>query len=288
MPGALGLAARSRGNVPAMTAVRALIRTSHPLPSLAITAMIMALVVHAAPHGIGPWAAAPAVLAGELSIGWSNDVCDAERDAAAGRTDKPLATGELSRSVVLGAALAALAASVVLGFVISRPTGVVNAVMMAAGWSYNYGLKSTAWSGLAYATGFGLIPAFAASTVPGQPAPRWSAVAAAALLGLGGHFANVLPDLAGDEATGVRGLPQLVAARFGATAVRVVALALLLGASALIAASGTAWQLWLGFAMACALALVGLRASGRTPFLAAMGIAAIGAASFVFGGVRLT
>jgi 4-hydroxybenzoate polyprenyltransferase len=270
-----------------MTVARALLRTSHPLPSLAITAMIMALVLQAAPHGVGPWAAVPVVLAGELSIGWSNDVCDAERDAATGRTDKPLATGEISRRVVLTAASVALAVSVGLAFAVSVPTGLINAVMMAAGWSYNFGLKATAWSGLAYATGFGLIPAFAASTAPGQPTARCSVIAAATLLGLGGHFANVLPDLAGDEATGVRGLPQLVAGRFGATAVRGGALILLLGASALIAASGTRWELWLGFALAAGLAGVGLRASGRTPFLAAMGIAAIGAASFVLGGVRL-
>jgi 4-hydroxybenzoate polyprenyltransferase len=271
-----------------MTAVRALIRTSHPVPSLAITAMIMALVVHAAPHGFGPWAAAPTVLAGELSIGWSNDVCDADRDAAAGRTDKPLVNGDVSRGTVLTAALAALAVSLVLGFLINVPTGLVNAVMMAAGWSYNNGLKATAWSGLAYAVGFGLIPVFAAGTAPGHPAPRWGVVAAAALLGLGGHFANVLPDLAGDAATGVRGLPNLVAARCGAATVRTVAPALLLGASALIAAGGTAWWLWLGFALACGLAVAGLRAAGRVPFLAAMGIAAIGAASFVFGGIQLT
>ena len=98
----------------------------------------------------------------------------------------------------------------------------------------------------------------------------------------------MLPDLTGDEATGVRGLPQRVAGRFGPAIVRAVALVLLLGAAALIAVSGTAWELWLGFALACGLAAAGMRASGRAPFLAAMGIAAIGAASFVLGGVQLT
>ena len=34
-----------------------------------------------------------AVLAGQLSIGWSNDLLDRSRDVAAGRSDKPLATG---------------------------------------------------------------------------------------------------------------------------------------------------------------------------------------------------
>ena len=48
-----------------------------------------------------------------------------------------------------------------------------------------------------------------------KPAPRWPITVAAALIGLGAHFANVLPDLAGDRATGVVGLPQRVAAGRG-------------------------------------------------------------------------
>jgi hypothetical protein len=38
------------------------------------------------------------------------------------------------------------------------------------------------------------------------------AFAAGALLGVAAHFANVLPDLDDDRATGVRGLPQSLAA----------------------------------------------------------------------------
>ena len=44
-----------------------------------------------------------AVLAGQLSVGWSNDLVDVGRDRRAGRTDKPLATGEASLAVVRGA-----------------------------------------------------------------------------------------------------------------------------------------------------------------------------------------
>jgi 4-hydroxybenzoate polyprenyltransferase len=252
--------------------------------------MIMVLVVRAAPHGVGPIAALPAVLTGELSIGWSNDYFDADRDSAAGRTDKPLVNGVISGKTVITAALAALAVCVVLSFVISPTTGVVNALMMAAGWGYNAGLKSTAASGLAYAVGFGLIPAFAASTAPGHPGARPWTLAAAALLGVGGHFANVLPDLAGDQVTGVRGLPQRVAERFGPTAVRLTALVLLLGATAIIAfAPGSSgWPRWPGLGAAALLAGVGSRASGRTPFLAAIAIAGINVALFAFGGVELT
>ena len=269
----------------------ALIQTGHLGPSLAITGMITLLVARAAPHGIGPVLVPFAVLAGELSIGWSNDVFDASRDAAAGRTDKPLVAGRISPRTVATAAAIALALSIALCFAVSTSTGVTNLIMMAAGWTYNAGLKSTPASGLTYAIGFGLIPQFAASTLPGAPFARPWALAVAALLGLGAHFANVLPDLAGDRASGVRGLPQRAAEAGGPGLVRLVALVLLLGASAMIALVPGGVHRWVavaGFAAAIVLAVVGARANGRAPFLAAIAIAAIDTALFAVGGVMLT
>jgi 4-hydroxybenzoate polyprenyltransferase len=263
----------------------------HPGPSLAISAMIAVLAAQAAPRGVGPVAlVVPAAVAGQFSIGWSNDFFDAGRDARAGRTDKPVAAGLISRRAVAVAGAAALTVSLLLALAIGAAAGLVNAVMMAAGWAYNAGLKSTLASGLAYLAGFGLIPAFAASTLPGHPAPRAVVTAAAAVLGLGAHFANVIHDLDGDRAAGVRGLPQRVAARGGPGAVRLIALVLLLAASALLALSAAGPHRWValaGLAAAAVLAIAGAAAPGRLPFLAAIGIAAIDVALFVFGGVIL-
>lgn len=274
-----------------MSRVRALIVASHPGPSLAITAMATLLAAEAAPHGTGPVLVAPAMLAGQLSVGWSNDACDARRDAAAGRTDKPVATGAISVRAVWIAAFAALAAAAAMSLAISVLTALILAVIIGAAWAYNLGLKSTAWSGVLYVAGFGPIPAYAASTLPGQPAPSWPVTAAAALIGLGAHFANVLPDLAADEATGVRGLPQQVAARWGPGAVRAIALTLLLAASVLllVAASGSRrWVAVAGLAAAAVLGVAGARGAGRVPFLAAIGIAAIDVVVFAAGGEALT
>lgn len=274
-----------------MSRVRALIVASHPGPSLAITAMATLLAAEAAPHGTGPVLVAPAMLAGQLSVGWSNDACDARRDAAAGRTDKPVATGAISVRAVWIAAFAALAAAAAMSLAISVLTALLLAVIIGAAWAYNLGLKSTAWSGVLYVAGFGPIPAYAASTLPGQPAPSWPVTAAAALIGLGAHFANVLPDLAADEATGVRGLPQQVAARWGPGAVRAIALTLLLAASVLllVAASGSRrWVAVAGLAAAAVLGVAGARGAGRVPFLAAIGIAAIDVVVFAAGGEALT
>jgi 4-hydroxybenzoate polyprenyltransferase len=274
-----------------MSRVRALLIASHPGPSLAITAMAALLAAQAAPHGVGPVLVAPAMLATQFSVGWSNDVFDAGRDAAVGRTDKPVATGAISARAVWIAAVTSLVAALAMSAALSAATAVINAVMIGAGWAYNAGLKSTLASGLMYLTGFGLIPAYAASTLPGHPAPRWWVTAAAALVGLGAHFANVLPDLAGDRATGVNGLPQQVAARWGPAAVRAIAIVLLLSASVLLLLASSPSRRWVGVLGLCAaagLAVLGARGSGRVPFLAAIGIAAIDVVLFAAGGDALT
>ena len=213
-----------------MKLVRALIIASHPIPSLAVTAMAALLTAEAAPAGFGAGRVvlvALAVLAGQLSVGWSNDAIDAERDA--GRSDKPAAVGLVSvRALWLGAAVA-VTASLALAAALGPVSLAIDAAMTAVAWSYNLGLKSTVWSGASYAVAFGLLPSFSASALPGHPLARWPVTAAAALLGLGAHFANVLPDLAADERNGVRGLPQRLAARSGPGATRSAALVLLLG-----------------------------------------------------------
>ncbi|MCV7011487.1 UbiA family prenyltransferase [Mycolicibacterium madagascariense] len=267
--------------------VRALLVAGHLVPSLAISALVTALAVQAAPHGIGRLLAGPAMLVGQLSIGWSNDVWDASRDAAAGRTDKPVATGAISARTVMVAAWVALVVALGMAWAISVSTAVLLAVIIGAAWAYNLGVKSTWASGLAYVVGFGPIPAYAASTLPGQPMPPWSVTVGAALVGLGGHFTDVLPDLVADRATGVAGLPQRVAARWGPGAVRTVALVLLLSASVLlVVASGRRWVALIGLAPAALLAVVGARGSGRLPFAAAFGIAAVDVVVLAVGGYR--
>ena len=268
-----------------MKRVRALIITSHPGPSLAITGLATLLAAQAAPHGIGPVLTAPALLAGQVSIGWSNDACDAAQDAAAGRTDKPLARGDISAAAVWTAAGAAAAAGLAMALIIGPVTGGLYALAIATGWAYNLGLKSSLASGAMYLLGFGLMPAYAASTLPGHPAPRWPITVAAALLGLGAHFANVLPDLAADRATGVGGLPQRVADRWGPGAVRAAALALLLTASVLLLLGATRrWVAIPGLTAALLLAVAAARGTGRVPFLAAIGIAAVDIVLFTTGG----
>lgn len=149
---------------------------------------------------------AAAVLTGQLSIGWLNDLRDADLDLAAGRADKPVVRGDVDRHVLRRAVVLSVPVCLVLSFALGALPGLLHVVFVASAWAYDLWLKPTPASALPYLVSFGLLPAVAATaagaTVEG------SLVMAAALLGLGGHFANTLADVEADALTGVRGLPQ--------------------------------------------------------------------------------
>jgi 4-hydroxybenzoate polyprenyltransferase len=189
----------------------ALARATHLEPTLAVTAITSVLALDA---GRGPatgWVAA-AVLAGQASVGWSNDLLDRERDRVVGRSDKPVATGALAPATVRRAALLALAAAVPLSLAAGGVAGaVVHLVAIASAWAYNLGLKRTRASVVPYAVSFGLLPAFV-TLGAGAGAPPWWATTTAAALGAGAHFTQSLPDLEDDAEQGVRGLPHRLGA----------------------------------------------------------------------------
>ncbi|MEU9420234.1 UbiA family prenyltransferase [Streptomyces sp. NPDC048272] len=250
-----------------------LLAACHPLPAAAVTLFTAALALAAGRGPAGCAAAAAAVAAGQLSVGWSNDRADLRRDLTTGRRDKPLVAGAVRPASVTVAALVSLLACVPLSLASGPLAGVVHLGAVAAAWGYNLRLKSTVVSWAPYALAFGLLPAFVTLGLPGSPWPPVWLTGAAALLGAGAHFANVLPDIADDLATGVIGAPQRLGARRSAA----VAGLLLLGSTAALVAgppgpvSGYGWGL---------LALTGLlvagtcRAGGRVPFLGALAVAA--------------
>lgn len=214
-----------------------------------------------------------AVLAGQLVIGWSNDLLDVGRDTEVHRSDKPLVTGDLSVRAVRTALACAAVATVVLSAALGWRSGLIHLVaVVGSGVAYDLGVKATAWSWLPYAVAFGSLPAVV--TLAASPAewPEAWLVAASCALGVAAHFLNTLPDLADDAATGVRGLPH----RIGARSSQVVATVLLLAASlvTVLGPDGTppAWA-WAGLALVVALAAGALTGHGRLPFRCAVAIA---------------
>jgi heme o synthase len=245
-----------------------------------VTAVTAGLAASAGRSAWGVVAAALAVLAGQLSVGWCNDYVDRDRDALAGRRDKPVARGDVSAGSVRMAALIALAAVPLLSLLSGWRAAIVHCVAVAMAWAYDLGLKATALSVVPYAIAFGLLPVFVVLGLPGAPLPPWWAPLAGALLGAGAHFANALPDLADDLATGVRGLPQ----RLGAKISQLLSIVLLLSASVVLALapglpSSTASAVLVVAALLAAVALViagavlGRRPGSRAPFRATMLVA---------------
>ncbi|MFE0465155.1 UbiA family prenyltransferase [Kitasatospora sp. NPDC058965] len=258
----------------------ALLLAAHPLPALAVTGLATALAAAVGRGPAGCLLVALAVLSGQLCIGWSNDRIDVARDVRAGRRDKPLAVGTLAPSSATAAACAAGGLCVPFSFASGPAAGLVHLLAVAAGLSYNAALKRTGWSWAPYALAFALLPAFVTlGLAPDRPWPPGWLLAAGALLGVGAHLTNVLPDIEADLACGIRGLPH----RLGPGRSRALAALTLLAASAVLvlgppgAPGATGWT---GLAAAAALATAAAlprpaRPDSRLPFLLAIALSAL-------------
>ncbi|MDO5710555.1 MAG: UbiA family prenyltransferase [Micrococcales bacterium] len=277
--------------MPPSSLARALALSCHPVPSVAVAALTAGLAGLAGLSLGRAVLVTAAVFTGQLSIGWSNDYLDAERDRAVHRVDKPVASGAVAPSVAGAAAGVALVLTVALSASLGWPGGAAALVIVASGLLYNLGLKARVLSWLPYAIAFGMLPAVA--TLSAWP-PRWPAAwasTAAALIGVAAHLANVLPDLSEDLATGVRGLPH----RLGARATALTGAAILLTASAVIlfgpGGQPSPWR-WVGFVAAVLISGTAAATAYRAPssrrfFLATILIALLDLAFFALNGTRL-
>lgn len=275
-PRSPGAGARPVGT---LRTVRGLVLASHPAPAAVVTALAAAM---AAALGSGPGRTALVALAvgtGQLSVGWSNDWIDAARDRAVGRADKPVVAGLLTAATLRRGALAALVVCAAASLATGLLPGPVHLAAVAGAWAYNARLKSTAWSWAPYAVSFALLLVFVVLAAPGGRAPAPWAAAAAALLGVGAHVANTLPDLDDDAATCVRGLPH----RLGRRTAGVLAPAVLLAAVAVVVAgpAGPPGPLALGCgALAAGLAVAAgavaaARPRSRAPFALGLAVAVV-------------
>ena len=248
--------------------------------------------------GLEPWrlvVLTVAVFAGQLSIGISNDALDAPRDRAVGRTDKPVARGDVS----VRTAWAAASGTLLVALALSAPLGwrmlAAHALMLGSAWAYNAGLKATPWSIVPFLVSFGTFPSLATLAAPDPAfAEGWAWVAGAAL-GAAVHLTNVLPDLDDDARTGVRGLPHRLGPRASAVvaAIAVIggAVAVLLGAAGgdIAAVSVVSWVFFAAVLLVAA-ATAGLAATrppSRTLFRLVMLAALLLAGQLVVSGGAL-
>ena len=246
--------------------ITGLLRACHPEPGGAVTVALTLLAVGVGHRGWSLAGVAAGVASTQFAVGWVNDWLDADRDRVAGRADKPVADGRVSRRAVGIAGLVSALSIPFFGLPFGWAATVCLTTIGVFALLYDWPLKSTPLSVVPYLVAFGLLPAFVVLALPGDELPPAWLVAAGALLGGGAHFANVLPDLADDAATGVRGLPH----RIGARGSQLAAAALLLGATAALVFGPAGPPSWAGLVAAVAAAVVlplgmyaGTRAAAR-------------------------
>ncbi len=241
---------------------RALFGSTHPGPSIAVTIITICLGIGVGLDPLRIVLLGLAMLAGQFSIGLSNDWIDADRDSAVGRKDKPISSGEVRASTVRDAAWSCAALTVLFGVWLGWLALAALVFAIALGWAYNLGLKKTPLSIVPYVLSFGTLPALATLARVPPAAPALWALGVGGLLGAAGHFANTLPDIEDDRQLGVRGLPQLLGRRASSILTYVV----LLAASLLevFGAGGFGFPpAVIGFAINLVLAAVGLAIIAR-------------------------
>ena len=267
----------------------ALRRSSHPGPTFLVTTVAVLLGVGA---NLDVWrivVVGIVILLDQLSVGWSNDWIDAGRDREVGRGDKPVASGEISATLVRNAAILGAALSVLVSIPLGWQAALGHLLFLVSAWAYNLWLKNTPISVVPFIVSFGMLPLIVTLSAadPAVAAP-W-AMGAGALLGVAAHFANVLPDLEADRATGISGLPH----RMGTSAPGLVIAGSLAAASGLVLFGSPDPLHVAGFAASLGLAvavvvLVLERRRTRLLFQLIMAAAVIDVLLLAFGGSGLS
>ena len=167
-----------------------------------------------------------AIFAGQLVVGWSNDLVDAPLDIAAQRTKKPIVGKEINIDQLRKSIVFALFAALLLSLI--SPLGLIGTLIHFLGilsaTLYNLKLKSTILSPLPFMVSFGALP-WAIYLPTGNRPPLWIFIDFM-LISVAFHFFNVLKDFQWDINQGVLGLPQ----RLGRKTSLVISISLVISA----------------------------------------------------------
>jgi 4-hydroxybenzoate polyprenyltransferase len=192
--------------------IRSLIFLGHPGPSLLVTVVLVAiagLAGRGVPDGVRVLQLVGAMLPVQLCIGVVNDVVDLSADTAS-KPYKPLVRGVIGRStaIVLGLVLGAI--GLASAATINGPTLGLDALALAAGLSYDLGLRRTPLSWVPWWGGMAVLPLEGYASAGAIPSSLLVLIPLAGLIAIGLHFANALPDIDGDRIAGRRSLPVIV------------------------------------------------------------------------------
>ena len=198
--------------------LRGLYRLGHPLPTFA-TAATVVLFVATARNGRAPLVdLVVAFLVFYLllySIGAMNDYCDEVVDRASGRSEKPLAAGDVPRGAALVAWIGAGALSVAAALFFNLAAAAMIVPLWLAGFAYNFWAKATVVSWLPFVFFYPSLPVWAFIAEGAFTPALLLAYPLLALLAAALNIANTLPDVERDRLAGVDGLTHRLGVRRG-------------------------------------------------------------------------
>ena len=197
---------------PHLRFVLGLIKASHFGPTVLVVVISFILSLTQLSF-LGAIEVACAIFAGQLVVGWTNDLLDFPLDKGAERARKPLIAGEVSISGIKKSIPMALGIALVLSLM--GPLGLkgtaIHFLGILSATFYNFRLKRTVVSVVPYMVSFGAMP-WAIYIAVGKTPPAWLYLGfiffASAF-----HFLNVLKDLEADISQEIFGLPQRLGRR---------------------------------------------------------------------------
>lgn len=172
--------------------------------------MVLLMSVATAAYG-GTWLSVVLVFvasaAGQATVGWTNDMHDAQVDRAAGRPNKPTVRGviqadELRVPILVSATLTVPLSLLAAGWV----GGGAHIAAVASALTYNHWLSRTVWSWAPYAVSFALMTVFISQASSPSLWPTWPVVCLSVLVGVIAHLFNALPDIDIDRRMSLGGL----------------------------------------------------------------------------------
>lgn len=187
--------------------LRGLVAATHFPQALA---MVLLMTIATAVVG-GSWSSVVLVFlasaAGQATVGWTNDVHDADADRAAGRGTKPTVRGDIRPEDLRIPILVSATLTIPLSFLASGWLGgAAHIAAVASALIYNFYLARTMWSWVPYAVSFALMPVFIAQASSPSLWPTAPVVLLSILVGVTAHLLNAIPDIDIDRDTGWGGL----------------------------------------------------------------------------------
>ena len=172
--------------------------------------MVLLMTVATAVCGGAWWSVALVFLAsaaGQATVGWTNDVYDAEADRAAERNTKPTVRGSLRPEQFRVPILVSATLTIPLSFVAAGWVGgAAHILAVSSALVYNFWLSRTIWSWLPYAVSFALMTVFIAQAASPVLWPTWPVICLSVLVGVIAHLFNAIPDIDSDRRMGLGGL----------------------------------------------------------------------------------